>query len=160
MNNKGFMMAEVVITCSIVVITLVGLFTSYNRMYVKYQERTNYYNVDNSYACNYLKNILIEEGILYANTSSYYQVDNISDNKITYLKNSYDIESAIVIDLTKENDITKVITDDMNTTYKEYIKYLSNNIIYDLKEEKYLLIVERVKEVNGINNYYYGNIIF
>ena len=31
LNNKGFMMAEVIVTCSIVVITLVGLFTSYNK---------------------------------------------------------------------------------------------------------------------------------
>ena len=99
LNNKGFMMAEVIVTCSIVVITLVGLFTSYNKTYLRYKERSNYYNVDNAYACNYLKDLLIENNILYNNTASYYYIDNTINDKISVLLNNYNITSVIVVDL-------------------------------------------------------------
>lgn len=160
LNNKGFMMAEVIITCSIVVITLVGLFTSYNRTYLRYKERSNYYNVDNAYACNYLKDLLIESNILYTNTSNHYSIDGTINDKISTLFNNYNITSAIVVDLSQTNNISGLITNDMNNTYKDYLKYLNNSIIYDLSQEKYLLIVERKKVINDTTNYYYGNLVF
>lgn len=160
LNNKGFMMAEVIITCSIVVITLVGLFTSYNRTYLRYKERSNYYNIDNSYACNYLKDLLIESNILYTNTSNHYSIDGTINDKISTLFNNYNITSAIVVDLSQTNNISGLITNDMNNTYKDYLKYLNNSIIYDLSQEKYLLIVERKKVINDTTNYYYGNLVF
>ena len=138
LNNKGFMMAEVIVTCSIVVITLVGLFTSYNKTYLRYKERSNYYNVDNAYACNYIKDLLIENNIL----------------------NNYNITSVIVVDLSQTTTIEGLITDSMSNTYKDYLKYLNNSIVYDLTQEKYLLIMERQKVVNDTTNYYYGSLIF
>ena len=160
LNNKGFMMAEVVVTCSIVVLTLVGLFTSYNRTYLRYKERRNYYNIDNSYACNYLKELLIESNILYTNTDSYYIIDSSINSKIAVLLNNYNVSSAIVVDLSQTSNIEGLIIDGMSNTYKDYLKYLNNNIIYDLTQDKYLLIVERQKIVDGETKYYYGSLIF
>lgn len=159
-NNKGFMMAEVIVTCSIVVVTLVGLFTSYSKAYLRYKERSNYYNVDNAYACNYLKDLLIENNILYNNTASYYYISSTANNDIDVLFNNYNITNAIVVDLSQTNNIKGLITDTMNNTYKDYLKYLNNSIIYDLTKEKYLLIIERKKVVNDTTNYYYGSLIF
>lgn len=159
-NNKGFMMAEVIVTCSIVVVTLVGLFTSYSKAYLRYKERSNYYNVDNAYACNYLKDLLIENNILYNNTASYYYISSTANNDIDVLFNNYNITNAIVVDLSQTNNIEGLITDTMNNTYKDYLKYLNNSIIYDLTKEKYLLIIERKKVVNDTTNYYYGSLIF
>ena len=48
----------------------------------------------------------------------------------------------------------------MSNTYKDYLKYLNNSIVYDLTQEKYLLIMERQKVVNDVTNYYYGSLIF
>lgn len=160
LNNKGFMMAEVIVTCSIVVITLVGLFTSYNKTYLRYKERSNYFNVDNAYACNYLKDLLIENNILYNNTASYYYIDNTINDKISVLLNNYNITSVIVVDLSQTTTIEGLITDSMSNTYKDYLKYLNNSIVYDLTQEKYLLIMERQKVVNDTTNYYYGSLIF
>lgn len=160
LNNKGFMMAEVIITCAIVVLTLVGLFTSYNRTYLRYKERRNYYNIDNSYACNYLKELLIESNILYTNTDSYYIIDSSVNSKVAVLLNNYNVSSAIVVDLSQTSNIEGLITDSMSNTYKDYLKYLNNNIIYDLTQDKYLLIVERQKIVDGETKYYYGSLIF
>lgn len=160
LNNKGFMMAEVIITCAIVVLTLVGLFTSYNRTYLRYKERRNYYNIDNSYACNYLKELLIESNILYTNTDSYYIIDSSVNSKVAVLLNNYNVSSAIVVDLSQTTNITELITDNMSNTYKDYLKYLNNNIIYDLSQDKYLLIIERQKIVDSETKYYYGSLIF
>lgn len=160
LNNKGFMMAEVIVTCSIVVVTLVGLFTSYSKAYLRYKERSYYYNVDNSYACNYLRDLLIENNILYNNNASYYYIDNTVNDKISVLLNNYNITSVIVVDLSQTTNIEGLITDSMNNTYKDYLKYLNNSIIYDLNKEKYLLIIERQKVVNDTTNYYYGSLIF
>lgn len=153
-------MAEVIVTCSIVVITLVGLFTSYNKTYLRYKERSNYYNIDNAYACNYLKELLIENDILYNNTASYYYIDNNVNEKFTILFDNYGITSVLLVDLSQTNDIEGIINDNMNNTYKDYLKYLNNSIIYDLTKDKYLLIVERQKVVNDITNYYYGSLVF
>lgn len=160
LNKKGFMMAEVIVTCSIVVITLVGLFTSYNKTYLRYKERSNYYNVDNAYACNYLKELLIENNILYNNTASYYYISNDTNEKFKVLFNNYNITSALLVDLSQTNDIDGLITDSMNNTYKDYLKYLNNSIIYNSTQDKYLLIVERQKVVNDTTNYYYGSLVF
>lgn len=156
LNNRGFMMTEVIITCSIVVLTLVGLFTSYNRTYLRYKERSNYYNVDNSYACNYLKELLIESNILYTNTSNYYYIDSHINEKFEVLFNNYNITSAILVDLSKTDNISGLITNDKNNTYKDYLNYLNDSIIYDLSQDKYVLIIER----NNANNYYYGSLVF
>ena len=159
LNKKGFMMAEVIITCSIVVIALVSLFTSYNKTYLRYKERRNYYNIDNAYACNYLKEELIENNILYTNTASYYEVSSGLSDNITALINAYNISGAWVIDLSQNSNIENLIPN-VNNTYKDYLKYLNNSIIYDLTQDKYLLIVERRVVVNDTTNYYYGSLVF
>ncbi len=159
LNKKGFMMAEVIITCSIVVIALVSLFTSYNKTHLRYKERRNYYNIDNAYACNYLKEELIENNILYTNTASYYEVSSGLSDNITALINAYNISGAWVIDLSQNSNIENLIPN-VNNTYKDYLKYLNNSIIYDLTQDKYLLIVERRVVVNDTTNYYYGSLVF
>ena len=128
LNNKGFMMAEVIVTCSIVVITLVGLFTSYNKTYLRYKERSNYYNVDNAYACNYLKDLLIENNILYNNTASYYYIDNTINDKISVLLNNYNITNVPCILVFKDAklvDIYSIKDNDYNTD--NVLNYIIDN---------------------------------
>ena len=59
-DNKGFMMAEVVVVSSIVLIFLTTIFTSYNKLYAAYVNRINYYDVVTLYRLGYYRDILIE----------------------------------------------------------------------------------------------------
>ena len=44
MNNKGFMMAEVIVVASIILIAMVGLYASYNKIFSLYNQRMDYYD--------------------------------------------------------------------------------------------------------------------
>jgi len=60
-NNKGFMLAEVVVVSAVVIVTMVSLYTSFNRVYKNYNERSKYYSVDCLYAGATIENLLIDE---------------------------------------------------------------------------------------------------
>lgn len=62
LNRKGFMMAEVVIVSTIILGTLVGLYSIFSKMYVVYTERSYYYNVDAVYALRNIYKMLIDTG--------------------------------------------------------------------------------------------------
>ena len=49
MNNKGFMMSEVVVVAAIVLGILTGIYTSYSKIFTRYSEVITYYNVDGIY---------------------------------------------------------------------------------------------------------------
>ena len=49
MNNKGFMMAELVVVSAIVLVALSGLYVSYNKIFSIYNKRINYYDVATLY---------------------------------------------------------------------------------------------------------------
>ena len=44
MNKKGFMMAELIVVSSIVMVTLTSLYLSYGKLYSEYKARLNYYD--------------------------------------------------------------------------------------------------------------------
>ena len=60
MNNKGFMMAELVITSSIVLVSLAALFASFNKIYAIYMNRIRYYDTVTLCRLGYYRDILIE----------------------------------------------------------------------------------------------------
>ena len=49
-NNKGFMLAEAIISGTIIITSMILLYQTFNRIYVKYQEKNNYYSIDAVYA--------------------------------------------------------------------------------------------------------------
>ena len=49
MNNKGFMMAEVVVVSAIVMLTLVAIYLSYNKIFTTYNQRLDYYDITTLY---------------------------------------------------------------------------------------------------------------
>ena len=58
-NNKGFMLAEVVVTSTIVLTSLISLYITFNKLYNNYEIRSNYYDVDGIYAIKNMINNLI-----------------------------------------------------------------------------------------------------
>lgn len=115
MNNKGFMMAEVVVVSSIILIALVSLYASYSKIFTIYNQRIDYYDVTTLYELgNYRKDNLTT--IKVANS-----LDKLLDNagkKIYYVNAS----SSAVLTLT-----TKV----SNQTFKDYLEYLSTSIDFN-----------------------------
>lgn len=156
MNEKGFMMAELVVVSSIVLVTLVGLYVSYNKIYSTYKTRLTYYDVVTLYRLGYYRNVLKEN----------YLLDEIKtkleSEKIVLL---YDSEflSGSIIDLPSEGEvlkskkladkvyiinnngqkITRSIFDGKNlhVTFLDYVDYLENNI--EFSRFNYMMIMER-----------------
>lgn len=118
MNNKGFMMAEVIVVSAVVMVTLVGLYTSYNKIFSLYNQRLNYYDV-----------------------ATLYELANIRDNNINNILDSSNSNKIIEINgdfvynlkIDKEENINNTINTAINTaglneTFKEYLEYLSTSI--------------------------------
>lgn len=73
-NNKGFMLVEVIITSTVIVTSMMFLYTSFNSLFTQYEARTNYHNIDALYAT--------KETIdyLYQNNLNKYIVENTKDS--------------------------------------------------------------------------------
>lgn len=149
MNNKGFMMAEVVVVSAIILVTLTGLYTSYNKVYGVYKTRLSYYDAVTLYKLSYYRDILIENGV----------IDNVMDEaKKGTIINVYDsVKTGGIFEL-PATEISKDITDtvffvskdkfdnnvlsnqDVNLTFREYIQFLSTSATI---KSNYVMFMER-----------------
>ena len=124
MNNKGFMMAEVVVVSSIVLVTLVGLYTSYNKIISAYSQRVNYYDVTTLYELANIRNNIYD----YSGYVSQDRIINNGTSEQVYYLNYEDLNSMNV----------------SNQTFKDYLEYLSDSVTF---ETDHILVMERC--ING-----------
>lgn len=168
-NNKGFMLVEVIITSTIVVTTMILLYSSFNKLSNNYKERNSYYNLDATYATKEMINSMLksDDGNIneFINTvipnSTYGHIINntgcvVENNTVatcSALKALYSIENMI---FSEYNSLDKLKTNNLNQTFKEYIEYLDK--YYDIKNTKddYSYIV--LTEVYENGNYYYASL--
>ncbi len=59
-NNKGFMLVEVIITSTVIIAAMVGLYSSFNRLYQSYDTKNYYYSIDGVYATKETINYLLQ----------------------------------------------------------------------------------------------------
>ena len=140
LNKKGFMMAEVIVVSSIVLITLTSLYISYNKIYSTYKKRINYYDVSIIYDLDKIRrntaideptnNTKIENDVISEPNTTVYAIP-LTDNKITDNTN-----------LSQEN-----------TTFNEYLKYLKNSIT--VNNCNYILVMEKCDEAKKECKYGY-----
>lgn len=140
MNNKGFMMAEVVVVSSIIIVALVGLYTSYNKIFSIYNQRLNYYDISTLYQLAYVRDS-IDFSTVYPSISEAVYTD---DSSVVYYVNKYDIVNLNVD----------------NITYKEYLDFLIgslevDNMNIDGKDVTNILIMEKC-EIDGKTNCKYA----
>lgn len=131
MNRKGFMMAEVVVVSSIVLITLVSFYVSYNKIISEYNKRIDYYDVTTLYDLAYVrKNI--------SDISKYDSMELLvdGDDKKVYYLNTAHLKSLEVA----------------NQTFKDYLNYLDGSVTFKSKD---ILVMERCSN-NDINNCKYA----
>ena len=168
MNNKGFMMAEVVVVSSIVLVFLAGLYMSYNKVFAVYKTRVSYYDTTALYDLAYYRDRLIVEKfktennskmnkLLYSyfvNDASRYAISVIGtgdyrlSSKLNYSAYGNDNQSEIIylihnkmkaVEVSKFKDTTQ---SSMSETFKDYIGYLSTSIDF---KSNYIMLMERCK---------------
>ena len=123
MNNKGFMMAEVVVVSAVILVTLTGLYVSYGKILSQYNRIINYYDVRTLYE---LQEINKSTTNIWSKTSRTL-IHNSGNNK------------AYILD---QGDIHNLKNDVDNQTFKDYIAYLEDSIVLE-DEHSRILVMER-----------------
>ena len=174
-NNKGFMLVEVIVTSTIVVTTMILLYSSFNKLSNNYKERNSYYNLDATYATKEMIDSMLKsnEPDININTfindtfyNSYYSYIikkegdlincKISNGQCTSIKDLYSIENMIFSEYDQESLKHLKNRESINQTFKEYIEYLDK--YYDIKntEDDYSYII--LTEVMEEDKYYYSSL--
>ena len=65
-NNKGFMLLEAIVTSTVVLTTLIALYTSFSKLYNNYRTKNTYYNIDSVYATKEIINTIMTNNTLTA----------------------------------------------------------------------------------------------
>lgn len=170
-NNKGFMLAEVVITSTIIITAMIGLYSSFQKLYATYNTRNNYYNIDGVYATKMMIDNLMNHDIneylnSYSVESNYkfiIQSNSCTDsneelkNTCEIIQSTYQVTNMIITEYDKkvlEEIKTKSLT--QNETFKEYIDYLIDyyNIKKNTEQCNYIILTE-IKEGD---NFKYSNL--
>lgn len=156
MNNRGFMMAEVVVVSAIILTFLVSMYMSYNKLYSSYKTRINYYDTVTLYRLGYyrdylidvdsnnLNQLLVNYRYQYIGNGIEYPMGTISslssnDNEMVFLiyNHSKNIPSNIL------NNYT------INETFKEYVDYIAKGV--NLSHTNAVMIMERCLNRNNNN---------
>lgn len=176
-NNKGFMLAEVIVTSTIIVTAMIGFYSSFNKLYTKYNEKNKYYNIDSIYATKFVLNSLLEDNylntlinkIFYIKNYEYIIKDGVSQESVLPTENIeiynnirkfYKIENMIIVEYDKKIILTKLKESEknnLNETFKEYIDYVINYYNITTNEEYNYLLLTEIYD-NTTNNYYYANL--
>jgi len=126
MNNKGFMMAEVVVVASIVLVTLVGLYTSYNKIFSIYNKRVDYYDVATLYDLAYIR-----DGVDFDSYSSKSLILNETYRKVYYVN---------------KNDLK--ILSVTNKTFDEYLDFIADSVTFETDN---IVVMEKCLNSNKDN---------
>ena len=125
MNNKGFMMAEVVIVASIVMVTLVGFYTSYNKIISLYNQRIDYYDVATLYELANIREAYKEELSGIGSTGNV-----ISENNT----------EVFYVDM---SEIKDMLNSGISETFKDYVTFLSTSLEVETES---ILIMEKCSD--------------
>ena len=156
MNNKGFMMAEVVVVSAIVLGLLTTLYVSYNKIYSVYNKRISYYDNTTLYRLSYYRDILIENDLInnlltetkdktnktttiYTTESEEHSLFHLPDNE---LSESDDYDERVYLTYIGDNNKNIKLENIQNIrpTFSDYITFLSDSV--KLKSN-YVLLMER-----------------
>jgi hypothetical protein len=164
LNKKGFMMAEVVVVSSVVLIILTTLFISYNKIFSLYESRLSYEDTNLLYALAYYRDYLITNNQLELQKSEMESSGKYYD-LLTYrykpletakerLNNAFDppkneLDNVYLVHNGGEN---LNMTHFGNAAFIEYIEYLEG---VDLTDTEYILILERKFIDTGVSKYAY-----
>ena len=151
LNNKGFMLAEVIISASVIIVTLVSLYAGFARVYKAYEIRSTYYDADSVYALKTISDYFIDEMVFNSyisginNTNKYVEFKEIGtpSNKIDAFINkmieNYNFKHFY---LTRYNSDYLESIESISSDLKEYIDFLDSDKVIDNTNYKYIFISE------------------
>lgn len=148
MGRKGFMMAEVVVVSTVIIIVLTSLYTSYVKIYGLFQERITYYDVASLYRLGSIRDYLIDINLInnyIKSTESVTPITNgvASNEKVFWIKLKNKFIDNEIINNTKFNSINK--------TYKDYLNYLQTSGAFKTNN---IMIIENCENADKCNYAY------
>jgi len=151
-NNKGFMLAEVVVVSVVIAMILVTSFTGLNRVSHAFETRNNYFDIDCEYLAieinnYYIKNSEINTFVKNGNSAA------MNINNIASAYSGYNSINAYFSLYTEAKIKNLKSLRDSKQTIKDYVDYFSGH--YDFSEEySYVIITEMCKTADDCK--YYG----
>lgn len=156
LNRNGFMLAEVVVSASVVAVVLVTMYIGINRMTAAYDKRNRYYDLDAQELAMVVNDTIRKNGssVTFDNSgillsgqinSMYSETKELFDlykNNLKYNNNVYIVKD--------KNGFNKLKDSGINQSFKDYIDYFVSKTSFD-EEYSYFVVVELEKN----NNYYY-----
>ena len=158
------MLAEAIITSTIVLTTLVGLYANFMKLYNVYKIRDTYYDIDGVYAIKNAIDAMIDDGSLAGtlalNTNCNPIINNdkcdvSNNNYCNFLKETYNIKNMYVVKY--DNSIAELKNQALNQTFKDYLNYIEKYYNFNMDEDNkysYLFVVEYQKN----QKYYYSSL--
>lgn len=160
LNRKGFMLAEVVVSASVVAVVLVTMYIGINRMTAAYDKRNRYYDLDAQQVAMEVNDLLKRDSEQKLNnftslTDNYYSLEDIENNyQVNYseLKDAFSsLEENINTYYVKNEDgFNTIKNSNINQSFKDYLDYFINKTDFN-EDYSYFIVVELDKN----NNYYY-----
>ena len=150
MNNKGFMLAEVVIVSAIILTTLVVMYKGLNRVYSNYNRLSNYNNIDSIYASKTIFDYLVDSHLIenyIKNNNDCINITN-NDNMLTEIASQYNAKYVYLVKKINQNSCQTMNNDYLNS----YIEFL-NKKISDQDSYNIMIITEIVED----NKHYFGS---
>ena len=143
LNRSGFMMAEVIVVSAVVLGVLISTYTSYSKIFTRYSEVLNYYNIDGVYRLAEIRDSLINSNEIDGYFgSSYSKYDTQVEGETVYF---------IQKDYLTSNNISSL--NDFNVTFKDYLNYLVDSVSYRNGDANYIMVIEWPK---SDDSYYYN----
>lgn len=153
-NNRGFMLAEVIVVGTSLVVILTTMYIAFNRVYSAYNERNHYYSTDGLYAASAFENLYIDKllmnKIIGSMVNNYVNLSDCNDTIYSgnnqaceVIQDTYNIDRVYFTNY----DISALTTND--NSIDEYVRYLKNS-----DEE-----LERRDDDNNIIDYQYRIIV-
>ena len=156
LNRKGFMLAEVVVSASVVAVVLVTMYIGINRMTAAYDKRNRYYDLDAQELAMVVNDTIRKNGssVTFDNSgillsgqinSMYSETKELFDlykNNLKYNNNVYIVKDKNGFDNLKDSNI--------NQSFKDYLDYFVSKT--KIGDYSYFVVVELEK---GSDYYYY-----
>lgn len=162
LNKKGFMLAEVVVSASVVAVVLVTMYIGINRMTNAYNKRNKYYDLDAQQVAMEVNDALVRNmnfdslfDIVGGNYILLSEENEEFKNDVPMLCALYKEKLEINADnvyIVRNNSagLTQLKDSNINQKFKDYLDYFINKTDFN-ENYSYFIVVELKKN----NDYYY-----
>lgn len=158
LNRKGFMLAEVVVSASVVAVVLVTMYIGINRMTAAYDKRNRYYDLDAQQVAMEVNDLLkrdSEQNNFTSLTDNYYSLEDIENNYQVNYSQLKDVFSSLGENINtyyvkNEDGFNTMKSLNINQSFKDYLDYFISKTNFD-ENYSYFIVVELKKN----DDYYY-----